>query len=104
MPESSNRGTRVRVPPPEEVTDTARIALRQLIAYQRGRQRIGRTILRARAVNREAHLLTLDDGEHLMILILEKELCYWEGSREPIEQLHARVCDWLTEPVPADAS
>jgi hypothetical protein len=50
-----------------------------------------------RSFQREAHLLTLDDGEHLLIQIEHKRLLYWAGSRDSLDKLHRRACNWLTE-------
>lgn len=78
----------------------SRVLLRQLIEYRRGRRRTGEIVLRVRALRREAHLITLEDGEHLILLVLDNALCHWASARDPIARLHRRVCDWLTEPDP----
>ena len=47
---------------------------------------------------RQAQLITLEDGEHLLMLFLDRTLCWWEADPDPLDQLHQRACNWLTEP------
>lgn len=102
-PESSPRAFRVRQPPTEgSVPDADRTAFREMLSYQRGRACVGQTILRVVTLQREAHLRTLDDGEHLLILVLQRQLCFWTASRDPLQRLHRRACAWLTEPGTGD--
>ena len=72
--------------------------LRELTDYQGDREIVGTTLLEVAKLSREAHLLTLNDGEHLLLLIQGQRACYWEPSRESLESLRQRACDWLTEP------
>jgi hypothetical protein len=86
---------------PEGVTAPAdRALLRQWLEYQRGRRTVGEITLRNRTLRREARLVELEDGERILLLVLEDALCYWAPSTESIDCLHRRACDWLTEPAP----
>jgi hypothetical protein len=85
--------------------DTARMQrgiLREALDYQGERSVLGRTFLEEPLSQREAHLWTLEDGEHLVLLLQHHRYCHWEPSREPLKTLHRRACDWLTEPEPQD--
>lgn len=72
--------------------------LREFAEYQAERKVIGTTFLEASLVGRRVQLCTLKDGEHVVLLMQDHRFCYWEASRAPLEQLHQRACDWLTEP------
>ena len=87
-----------RVAPPRDICPAELTVLREVIEYQRDRQVVGSILLDAASVGRQAQLLTLNDGEHLVLLMQAQRFCYWEASREPIKQLHQRAVDWLTEP------
>lgn len=87
-----------RVAPTRNICPAELTVLREVIEYQRDRQVVGSILLDAASVGRQAQLLTLNDGEHLVLLMQAQRFCYWESSREPIDQLHQRAVDWLTEP------
>lgn len=87
-----------RIAPSRDLCPAELTVLREVIEYQRDRQVVGSILLDAASVGRQAQLLTLNDGEHLVLLMQAQRFCYWESSREPIEQLHRRALDWLTEP------
>lgn len=89
---------RTRVAPPKGICLTELRVLRELTEYQGHREVTGSTLLDAASVGRQAYLWTLSDGEHLLLLLQGQRFCYWEATREPLEQLHARATDWLTEP------
>lgn len=89
---------RTRVAPPQGICLTELRVLRELTEYQGNREVTGSTLLDAASVGRQAYLWTLSDGEHLLLLLQGQRFCYWEATREPLEQLHARATDWLTEP------
>lgn len=74
--------------------------LNELASYQGIRQRIGTTNLKTDDVDREVIIWSLDDGEHVVMLLHRKRIFHWEPTREPYEHVHARACDWLTEPAP----
>lgn len=73
------------------------VMLRELLEHIGARQIAGTVELSRRDPPREALVLTLDDGEHLVLLVLSNTLCHWDASREPIEQLRRRMCQWLAE-------
>lgn len=87
-----------RVAPPRDICPAELRVLRKVIEYQRDRHVVGSILLDAASIGRQAQLMTLNDGEHLVLLMQAQRFCYWEPSREPIEQLHRRAVDWLTEP------
>lgn len=87
-----------RVTPPPGICRTELRVLSECIEYQGDRDVIGTTLLDAACVGRQAYVWTLADGEHLLLLLQAQRFCYWEATREPLEQLHARATDWLTEP------
>ena len=92
-------------PPPRSATAPdhsvrSRLLLRELVEYRNGRQQIGETVLRVRELRREGHLITLEDGEHLIVLVLDNALCHWAAARDPLARLRQRICSWLTEPEP----
>lgn len=89
---------RTRVAPPQGICLSELRVLRELTEYQGTREVTGSTLLDAASIGRQAYLWTLSDGEHLLLLLQEQRFCYWEATREPLEQLHARATDWLTEP------
>lgn len=73
--------------------------LRELAEYQGERRVTGTTLLEATLVARQAHIWTLEDGEHLLLLMQTRRFCYWEASRDSLDELRQRACDWLTEPI-----
>jgi hypothetical protein len=81
-------------------TDTLRRnrrLLRELLEYRNGRRRVGEIVLRVRRLRREAHLITLADGEHLLIFVADNALSHWAAARDPVARLHREICSWLTE-------
>lgn len=92
-----------RVAPAQGICPTELKVLREVIEYQGDREVTGSTLLDAASVGRQAYLWTLSDGEHLLLLMQAQRFCYWEASREALEQLRERASDWLTEP-PLEAS
>ena len=90
--------TRTRVTHAEAHESPERIRVRQWLEYQNTRCVTGTIVLRNRAANREAQLLQLDDGECILLLVMNQTLYYWTPSSEPIHRLHRRACHWLTEP------
>ncbi len=88
----------VRVPPDSRARRTDVQILREFAEYQGERRVTGTTLLEVPRLGREVHLLTLEDGEHLLLLLQGQRFCHWEGTREPFAQLRERACDWLTEP------
>lgn len=87
-----------RVPPLTGLCPIELRVLREVSDYQADREIVGSTLLDAPAVSRHAHLWTLSDGEHLLLLMQSQRYCYWLASRAPVEQLRERGIDWLTEP------
>jgi hypothetical protein len=87
-----------RVAPPAGICPTELKVLREVFEYQGEREVAGSTLLDAASVGRQAYLLTLADGEHLLLLMHAQRFVYWEASRATIELLHKRATDWLTEP------
>jgi len=88
----------VRVPPPTGLCPTELRVLREVSDHQADRQIVGSTLLDAPAVGRQAHIWTLSDGEHLLLLMQSQRFCHWQASQESVEQLRERALDWLTEP------
>jgi hypothetical protein len=76
---------------------------RTLIAHKKTRLRVGKTVLSVRERKREAQIWTLEDGEHLLLLVENGELLHWEGSCGPLKPLNNRACEWLCTP-PADSA
>lgn len=72
--------------------------LREYAEYRGERKVIGTTLLEVPLVGRRVQLCTLDDGEHVLLLMQDHRFCYWEATRATFEQVHQRACDWLTEP------
>ena len=87
-----------RVEPPQGICPAELNVLREVIEYQGDREVTGSTLLDAASVGRQSYLWTLSDGEHVLLLMQAQRFCYWEASREPLEQLRERAADWLTEP------
>lgn len=88
----------VRIAPPQGVCPRELRVLRELTEYLADREVSGTTLLDAATVGRQAYLWTLSDGEHLLLLMQRQRFCYWQATREPFAELHARAMDWLTEP------
>lgn len=88
----------VRVPPPTGLCPTELRVIREVSDHQADRPIVGSTLLDAPAVGRQAHIWTLSDGEHLLLLMQAQRFCHWQASRESLEQLRERAIDWLTEP------
>jgi hypothetical protein len=88
---------------PEDPVFHGRALLRRLLEYQGTRRTVGEITLRNRVLRREARLMELEDGERLVILVLDDVLCYWAPTSEPLETLHRRARDWITEPAPPTA-
>jgi hypothetical protein len=89
---------RLRVIPKLATLRVDLMTLRLLLEYLGERAVIGTTELSRIGLAREALLLSLEDGEHLTLLILEHTLCHWDATREPLDQLYSRACQWLMEP------
>ena len=82
---------------PKETRRRNRVLLREIREYHQGRRRVGATVLSARSLRREAHLITLEDGEHLMIFVVNDALTHWAAARDPMTRLHRDICRWLSE-------
>ncbi len=89
---------RTRIPPQSDETSIPQPLWQSLFAYLGERCWVGRIKLTHVAHQREAHIWTLDDGEHLILLMLGKELCHWGATRASWRRLHKQACDWLCEP------
>lgn len=89
---------RTRIAPPRGICPRELKVLCEFLEYLGHREVTGTTLLDAAEVGRQAYLWTLSDGEHLLLLLQAQRFCYWEPTREPYEQLHARARDWLSEP------
>jgi hypothetical protein len=88
---------RVRLPPVEGTATEQRL-VRELLAYV-GVRRESSTEAFVYG-HRMAHLVTLEDGEQLVLLMQEKAFCYWTATREPLGSLRARLDEWLTGRAP----
>jgi hypothetical protein len=84
---------RVRLAP-AGATATEQRLLRELLAYVGERQE--KTTEAFRRGDRMAHVVTLQDGEQLVLLLEGKTFCYWTATRELPERLRARLDQWLT--------
>ena len=89
---------RVRVARTSTLEQVDLSVLREFAEYQADRKVIGTTLLQVKLTRRGVQLCTLENGEHLLLLMQDHRFVHWEPSRAPFEQLHQRACDWLTEP------
>jgi hypothetical protein len=88
---------RLRAPPAGATTVTELRLLREFFEYQGARQEKSSSTFEAPArTSRLAHVITLDDGEHLVLLMEDRRYCYWEGTRQPFERLRRRLSTWVT--------
>jgi hypothetical protein len=95
---SPERPTRQRTDATPATKRLQRRLLRQALEYQGERQISGTSFLEEPLTRREAHLWTLEDGEHLVLLVQDRRYCHWEPTREPLEVARHRAIQWLTEP------
>ena len=75
-----------------------RVAFRKLLEYQRGRKRLGSTTFRALTLRREAHLLSLDGDEFLIIVLFDGGLTHWEATRDSFDSVRHRALELLCRP------
>jgi hypothetical protein len=95
---SPDRLTRARTDSVPAGKRLRRELLRQALEYQGERQISGTSLLEEPLTRREAHLWTLEDGEHLVLLVQDHRYCHWEPTREPLGVARNKAIEWLTEP------
>jgi len=71
------------------------VILRALLEYVGDRSIVGTIEFSSDRAHRIAHLLTLEDGEHLLLLVSAGKLQELRPGRRPLEQLKTEASDWI---------
>lgn len=87
-----------RYPPGPRVCPVELRVLREVSEHQADRVVVGSTLYDASELGRQAYVWTLNDGEHLILLMQAQRFCYWAPSRASLKELAQLAIDWLTEP------